>query len=88
MDLIRQNIGDKSARFLMIKSEGEVVDNIFLESLREFNRSDKIVDWRGVRGRENSIELLSTLKGYISLGYVVVMKNLDELYGSLYDLFN
>ena len=72
----------------MIKSEGEVVDNIFLESLREFNRSDKIVDWRGVRGRENSIELLSTLKGYISLGYVVVMKNLDELYGSLYDLFN
>ena len=88
MDLIRQNIGDKSARFLMIMSEGEVVDNIFLESLREFNRSDKIVDWRGVRGRENSIELLSTLKGYISLGYVVVMKNLDELYGSLYDLFN
>jgi hypothetical protein len=28
------------------------------------------------------------MKSYISLGYVVVMKNLDELYGSLYDLFN
>ena len=42
------------------------------------------MDWRGVKGRESSLEL-STLKSYISMGYVVVMKNLDELYGSLYD---
>jgi hypothetical protein len=88
LELINQNINDKAARFLLVKSEGEVIDNIFLEKLREFNKSDKIVDWRGIKGKENSIELLSTLKSYISLGYVVVMKNLDELYGSLYDLFN
>jgi hypothetical protein len=88
LDLIDQNINDKTARFLLVKSEGEVVDNIFLEKLREFNKTDKIIDWRGIKGKENSLDLLSTMKSYISLGYVVVMKNLDELYGSLYDLFN
>jgi hypothetical protein len=88
LDLINQNIQDKASRFLLVKSEGEVIDNIFIEKLREFNNTDKIVDWRGIKGKENSIELLSTLKSYISLGYVVIMKNLDELYGSLYDLFN
>jgi hypothetical protein len=87
-DLIVDNIKDKTSRFLLIKSEGEVVDNIFLERLSKLVKPDLLRDWRGIKGKENSHELLSTLKSYISLGFVVVMKNLDELYGSLYDLFN
>jgi hypothetical protein len=87
-DLITANIKDKNARFLLVKSEGEVVDNIFMERLSKLVNPDLLKDWRGIRGKENSHELLSTLKSYINLGFVVVMKNLDELYGSLYDLFN
>lgn len=87
-DLIVSNIEDKASRFLLIKSEGEVVDNIFMERLSKLVKPDMLRDWRGIKGKENSHELLSTLKSYISLGFVVVMKNLDELYGSLYDLFN
>jgi hypothetical protein len=88
LDLVGGNINDLASRFLLIKSEGEVVDNIFMEKLARLAKGEKIVDWRGIKGKENSHELLSTLKSYISLGYLVVMKNLDELYGSLYDLFN
>jgi hypothetical protein len=115
IDLFEQNIRDPSARFLLLKTEGDLVDTIILERLKKIfykpknaqaitpatpsNASqmreeeahtydDKIIDWRGVNTKENNIELLSTLKNYISLGYIVVMKNLDELYGSLYDLFN
>jgi hypothetical protein len=87
-DLIVANIQDKGSRFLLIKSEGEVVDNIFMERLSKLVKPDMLRDWRGIKGKENNHELLSTLKSYISLGFVVVMKNLDELYGSLYDLFN
>jgi hypothetical protein len=87
-DLIVSNIEDKASRFLLIKSEGEVVDNIFMERLSKLVKPDMLRDWRGIKGKENNHELLSTLKSYISLGFVVVMKNLDELYGSLYDLFN
>ena len=87
-DLIVSNIKDKASRFLLVKSEGEVVDNIFMERLSKLVKPDMLRDWRGIKGKENSHELLSTLKSYISLGFVVVMKNLDELYGSLYDLFN
>jgi hypothetical protein len=87
-DLIVANIKDKASRFLLIKSEGEVVDNIFMERLSKMVKPDMLRDWRGIKGKENNHELLSTLKSYISLGFVVVMKNLDELYGSLYDLFN
>ena len=88
LDLISANINDKNSRFLLVKSEGEVVDNIFMEKLSKLVKPELLKDWRGIKGKENSHELLSTLKSYISLGYVVVMKNLDELYGSLYDLFN
>jgi hypothetical protein len=92
LDLVTANIVDTHARFLLVKSEGEVVDNLFMELLKSImayrNKDIPIRDWRGIKGKENSVELLTTLKNYITLGYIVVMKNLDDLYGSLYDLFN
>ena len=108
MDLVDQNLLDKQSRFLMLKSESDLVDTMLVEKLKtmvqknpelecykiknETNGRDrttsKIIDWRGVENQENSLELLSTLKTYISEGYIVIMKNLDGLYGSLYDLFN
>jgi hypothetical protein len=93
VELVEQNIREKNCRFMMLRSEGDLVDTVVLERLKSLYKDDehyknKIIDWRGVQNHENDIELLSTLKSYISLGYIVVMKNLDSLYGSLYDLFN
>lgn len=93
MDLIEQNIREEGSRFLLLKTEGDLVDTIVIERLKLIYREheiykNKIIDWRGALHRENNIELLSTLKNYITGGYIVIMKNLDELYGSLYDLFN
>ena len=93
MDLIEQNIVEKDSRFLLLKTENDLVDTIVIERLKNIFKKNpvyknKIIDWRGALHRENNIELLSTLKNYITGGYIVIMKNLDELYGSLYDLFN
>jgi hypothetical protein len=91
--LVEQNITERNCRFLMLRSEGDLVDTVILARLKKIYKNDphyknKIIDWRGVENQDNQIELLSTLKSYISLGYIVLMKNLDALYGSLYDLFN
>jgi hypothetical protein len=93
LELIKDNIRDTSARFLLLRSEGELVDRMILEQLRETYSKEpvyegKIVDWRGVSSLEKTVDLMATMKTYITLGYVVIMKNLDDLYASLYDLFN
>ena len=85
---VTSSIKDKNSRFMLIRSEGEVVENILIEKIRVLDKDKKIVDWRGVSNKESKVELFSNIKSYISLGYFVIMKNLDDLYGSLYDLFN
>ena len=87
-DLINSSLQDQNARFMLVRSEGEIVENILIEKIRSSLTDNKIVDWRGVAKRESNVELFSNIKSYISLGYFVIMKNIDELYGSLYDLFN
>lgn len=86
--LVASSITDDSSRFMLIRTEGEIVENILIDTVRQEMKDAKIVDWRGVSKKESNVELFSNIKSYISLGYFVVMKNLDELYGSLYDLFN
>ena len=86
--LISSSTLDSSSRFMLVQSEGEIVENILIENIRNILRDEKIVDWRGVSKKESNLELFSNIKSYISLGHFIIMKNLDELYGSLYDLFN
>jgi len=87
-ELICSSTLDPTSRFMLVQSEGEIVENILIENIRTILKEEKIVDWRGVSKKESNLELFSNIKSYISLGYFVIMKNLDELYGSLYDLFN
>ena len=86
--LITSSLLDDSSRYLLVRSEGQLLENILIDTLHKEVRDAKIVDWRGVAGKESIYELFSSVKSYISLGYFLVMKGLDELYGSLYDLFN
>lgn len=87
-DQVTSSMLDKNSRFMLIRSEGEVVENILIEKIRVLRKYEKMVDWRGVSNKESKAELFSNIKTYISHGYFVIMKNLDDLYGSLYDLFN
>ena len=86
--LINSSVSDYSCRYLLVRSEGQLLENILIDRIRGSIRDSKIVDWRGVAGRESRLELFSSVKSYITLGYFLIMKGLDELYGSLYDLFN
>ena len=98
-DLVSENIADSNSRFMIVRSEGQIVDELMMQTLKskkqeilkrqgKQNESLKIVDWRQVNDKDGIDDLLSSFKTYVSHGYTVVMKNLDSLYGGLYDLFN
>jgi hypothetical protein len=52
------------------------------------NSGDEQKDENLVKNDKQTVEMLSMMKTYIQTGKIVVMKGIDELYGSLYDLFN
>ena len=98
-ELVAQNISDSNSRFMIVRSEGQIIDELLMQTLKQKKREiltnkgkendpDKIVDWRQVNDKDGIDDLLSSFKTYVSHGYTVVMKNLDSLYGGLYDLFN
>ena len=52
------------------------------------NSGDEEKDESQIRTDKETVEMLSMMKTYIQTGKIVVMKGIDALYGSLYDLFN
>lgn len=66
---------------------------MLIELIRNKFPGREVIDWRSSRltkseNDHETTEMLSMMKTYIQNGYIVVMKNIDELFGSLYDLFN
>jgi hypothetical protein len=92
MDLVKENLADRDSRFLLLFTNGEsasyILDNYLKTDLKErvfmigsefANDKDK---------DEHSFRLLSDIILYMESGNSIIMKNLDQIYGSLYDLFN
>ncbi len=90
--LIQDNLKDKDGRFLLLFTNGEsagyILDNCLKGVLKEKTfiigsefENDKDKD-------EYSFKLLSDIILYMESGNSIILKNLDQIYGSLYDLFN
>ena len=90
---IKRNLRDNESRFLLLFTENGVIDEILVELIKSEFPKREIIDWRGSKlnstnTEKETVEMLSMMKTYIQNGYIVVMKNINELFGSLYDLFN
>lgn len=92
ISLVKENLNDRESRFLLLFTNGEsasyILDNYLKMDLKErifiigsefTNDKDK---------EEHSFKLLSDIILYMESGNSIIMKNLDQIYGSLYDLFN
>ena len=95
IDLVYQNLLDPKSRHLMILSSMGVVQDSVIEQIREFEITKRGKDptkfeiLTRTKDREDLVRVIeSKLPIFISQGYTIVMKNLDELYGSMYDLLN
>ena len=87
LDAIKKNIMDPNSRYLMLKSEGNDGIKYLLNSLKR-----KYIELVGskyktdIKSGKYSEEILNKIK-YI-IDNVLILKDLDVIYASLYDLFN
>jgi hypothetical protein len=96
MELIYQNLMDKNSRHLMIFTESSsVVEEIVISQIKDFEinvrkkPSSKFEYLCPVKGQEDTASVVkSKLPLYIKNGFTIVMKNLPEVYGCMYDLLN
>src|SRR3990167_10515057 len=95
IDLIYQNLSDKNSRHLMILSNSGAIETALVKLMRDFTVNFKCQDpskfvylTRGKDQAETIKTIQSKIPFYITNGYTLVLKDLPEIYGALYDLLN
>jgi hypothetical protein len=92
VDLVLDNLTDKYSRFMLIFTNGDsasyILDNHLKDKLE--NRTVLIgSEFEEDKDHEDYVfKMLSDIVLYIESGRSIIMKNLDCIYGALYDLFN
>ena len=92
LDAIRKNVNDPNSRYLMLISEGNDATDITKYLLGELNK--KYIELVGSKyqndiksGRYNE-EILNKIKYIMETDNVLILRDLDMIYPSLYDIFN
>ncbi|VDH96558.1 Hypothetical predicted protein [Mytilus galloprovincialis] len=91
MRLIRENIEDKTSRHLMIITRGNVVISVLERELNEMKLPFDIIygsNFDGDLSDDYNYRILSRIILCMEQGMVLIMKNLEAIYGSLYDMLN
>ena len=89
--LLKENLQDVTARHLLIISNGETALGILLNLLKEINREHVILygsTFVEDKVDEYNYRILNKIILYMELDIVLILKDLDSVYGSLYDLLN
>jgi nucleoside-triphosphatase THEP1 len=92
MELVKENLRDQDSRFLLLFTNGEsasyILDNYLKNDLKErvFIIGSEFEEDKDKE--EHSFRLLSDIILYMENGSSIILKSLDQIYGSLYDLFN
>ena len=95
MEMIYHNLRDLHARHLMIFTASSGIEDIIVEKIRDFQLEQAKLDPRKFiylsqkKGRDQMIRLIMTqLPVYTRGGYTVIMKDMEDVYGCMYDLLN
>lgn len=92
LDLIQKNL-EENSRYLMLITRNDsalfILDN-FLNKHRIQNRAIFIGSKfeNDLNKEEYSFRKLSDIIMYMETGWTIIMQDMDDIYGSLYDLFN
>lgn len=92
VDLVVDNLTDKEARHLMVISEGDSILNVFGQffSAANLNNYRIIVGskFKGDQSENYRYRMLSEIILSMERGESLVLRDLDGIYGSLYDMLN
>ena len=92
ISLVKQNLEDRDSRFLLLFTNGESASYI-LDTYLKLNLKERVFiigsEFSSDKNKEeHSFKLLSDIILFMESGSSIILKNLDQIYGSLYDLFN
>ena len=94
LDIVRDSLLDMKGRFLLVFVDSDFVEQKVENIVRETSSKGKVHFLCGsqfdadLENNKYSTEILKDIKLYIEEGYTIIMKDLDVIYGALYDLFN
>ena len=92
LDAIKKNILDPNSRYLMLVSEGNDGSDIVKYLLNSLNKN--FIELVGSKYKKDiksgrySEEILNKIKYIMETNNVLILRDLDMIYASLYDLFN
>ena len=91
MDLIKDNLKDRESRHLLLISKGDSAVGILKQILEDSTQEYVLI--YGSRFEEDlsenySYRILSSIILHMERPCVLILKDLDEIYGSLYDMLN
>ncbi|KAL3853050.1 hypothetical protein ACJMK2_016633 [Sinanodonta woodiana] len=91
LDLIKENVNDRSARHLLLITTGDSVLGILEKQLKDQGREHVTI--YGSKFEEDltddySYRILSRIILCMEQGLVLILKDLETVYGSLYDMLN
>ena len=92
LDLIDMNLNDKDSRYLMIISRPEVAAFLMERQFRNLYKDRRTMVGSNLENDKNKEEYgyrsLSDIILYVEKGISVILKDMEHIYSSLYDLFN
>jgi hypothetical protein len=90
LDSIKKNVSDPNSRYLMLISEGNDASDIMKYLLESLGK--RYIELVGTKYKKDlgrySEEILNKIKYIMETDNVLILRNLDMIYPSLYDLFN
>jgi hypothetical protein len=90
-ELIKDNLNDDSCRHLMLITNGDSVISVLESHLNETNRPFEIIfgsHFDDDLSDDYNYRILSRIILCMEQGLVLILKGLESIYGSLYDMLN
>ena len=92
LKLVRDNINDKLARHLMCITRGESVLSLLENVLMDIHREERVVifgsHFEEDQTADYNYRILSRIILCMEQGFVLILRDLEHVYGSLYDMLN
>ena len=91
MTLIIQNLEDPLARHLMLFTKGDSAIDVLSDTLSSMNREVKMIygsRFDGDQSEDYNYDVLSRILLYMECSCVLILRDLELIYGALYDMLN
>lgn len=91
LDLIQSNLMDRQSRHLMLITNGDAVLSVLEDTVKEMERRHVVIF--GSQFEEDltddyNYRILSRIILCMEQGFILILKDLETIYGSLYDMLN